>query len=142
MLFCWKNIIFGHTARTLNPKIKKCRKVSKKTMPDLKTYLLTLNEKNKIFFQILPPKKFNGGGGKLKTHKMTYFFDLTEISAGNFQNRPDENLWPNWWPSFVVLNNLKQKQKTLKGFRECEIFENRVYSPSHCKRSGRYDWYF
>ena len=84
-------------------------------MPIPKTYVLTLNKKNKIFFQGRPPKKFNGGGGgKLKTHKKPYFFHVTEISgrfsAGVVENRPDETFWP-WWSQFLwFLIWIKEKK--------------------------------
>ena len=83
VLFCQKKCIFWHSVRTFLPQIKICRRVSKKMMPIPKTYVLTLNKKNKIFFQGRPPKKFNGGG-KLKTHKKPYFFHVTEISGRFF----------------------------------------------------------
>ena len=61
VLFYQKKCIFWHSVRTFSPQIKICRRVSKKMMPIPKTYVLTLNKKNKIFFQGWPPKKFNGG---------------------------------------------------------------------------------
>ena len=83
VLFYQKKCIFWHSVRTFLPQIKICGRVSKKMMPIPKTYVLTLNKKNKIFFQGRPPKKFNGGG-KLKTHKKPYFFHVTEISGRFF----------------------------------------------------------
>ena len=61
VLFCQKKCIFWHSVRTFLPQIKICRRVSKKMMPIPKTYVLTLNKKNKIFFQGRPQKKFKGG---------------------------------------------------------------------------------
>ena len=59
-------------------------------IPLPKTYMcLPQTKKLKFVFQGWSPKKFNGGGGKLKTHKKPYFFHLTEISGQFF--RPG---WP------------------------------------------------
>ena len=60
VLLCQKKCIFWHGVRTFLPQIKICMRVSKKMMPIPKTYVLTLNKKNKIFFQGRTPKKFNG----------------------------------------------------------------------------------
>ena len=112
VLFCWKKCIFWRSVRTFLPQVKICRRVSIKMMPIPMTYVLTLNKKNKIFFQGRPPKKFNGGGGgKLKTHKKLYFFIWQKFLAGVAKNRPDENFWP-WWSTVFVICNLDQKKKS------------------------------
>ena len=115
VLFYQKKCIFWHSVRTFLPQIKICRRVSKKMMPIPKTYVLTLNKKNKIFFQGRPPKKFNGGGVSWKLIKSPTFFMwqkfLADFSAGVVKNRPDETFWPWWSPVFVVFN-LDQKKKS------------------------------
>ena len=77
-----------------------------------KTYVLTLNKKNKIVFQ--GTKKIQWG--ELKTHKKPYFFHLTEISGRLLgrvaENRPDEHFRPCWSPDFVGWN-LDQKKKVM-----------------------------
>ena len=102
-----------------------------------KTYVLTLNKKNKIFFQNRITKKFNGGG-KLKTHKMDYFFELTEISGRIFGRK-----FLKWAESKFVARLMAtfrnfefgSKTKKLCNFkvRECKIFKNSVYPPLKMK---------
>ena len=62
MLFLLKNAVFGHTVGTFFQKIAIGKILYKKLMPIPKRYVLTLNKKNKIFFQGQPPKKIKGGG--------------------------------------------------------------------------------
>ena len=114
VLFCQKKCIFWHSVRTFLPQIKICRRVSKKMMPIPKTYVLTLNKKNKIFFQGRPPKKFNGGVSWKLIKSPTIFMwqkFLADFLAGVVENWPDETFWPWWSPVFVVFN-LDQKKKS------------------------------
>ena len=78
-----KNELFFTLVSTFLPNIKKSRALWKKMIYIRKTCVLTFNKKNNFFFQNPIRKKFNGGG-KSKTHKIEYFFGLTEISGRIF----------------------------------------------------------
>ena len=73
-------------------------------------------------------------GGKPKTHKMGYFFDLTEISGRNFGRKVRKSAECKFVAKLIPTFRgfeFEAKTKKLEGFkvRECEIFENRFYPP-------------
>ena len=60
-MFLLKNVFFDHTVGTFFEKIAIGKAVCEKLIPIPKRYVLTLNKKNKIFFQGQPSKKIKGG---------------------------------------------------------------------------------
>ena len=118
---------------TFSSKIEIQRRSWKKLVPFPKTYVLTLNKKNKIFF-LGPPRKKIFGGGKLKTGKKQHFFGLTEISGRNFgrklQKLADHKFWPMSIPNFCgfVFGSKTKKLCEFK-VRECQISKKWFYPP-------------
>ena len=78
---------------------------------------LAKTKKNKIFFQNRIPKKFNGGG-KPKTYKLTYFFELTEISGRIFGRKFLKSAESNFMAEIIT---------TFRGF-EFEAIEQKLFN--------------